>query len=56
MFILLKVRKSIQKTISELTIANKKVFSKNLTFLLLSFTENAAITILNITKVEPLIF
>ena len=49
---LLKIKKSISKTIFKLTLANKKVFLKNLIFLSLLFIKKTAITISNITKVE----
>ena len=56
MFILLRVRKSIFRTISILMSANKNISLKNLAFLSLSSTWKLARTIPNILRVEPSIF
>ncbi len=50
------VKKSISKTISGLILANKKLFSKNLSLPSLSDIEKIEIIILYISKVMSLIF
>lgn len=56
MFVLLKIKKCIFKTISILILANKKVFWKNEIFLSLFFTQKLATIISNILRVEASIF
>lgn len=54
--ILLKIKKSIPRTIFMLKLANNKVFSKNRDFPSLSFTKKVAITIPKVSSLDLLIF
>ena len=56
MFTSLRVRKSISRTTSGLTLAIRKISSKNLTWLALSVTEKAETTIPKMSSMVPSIF
>lgn len=51
-----KIKKNISRMTLILVLANKNIFSKNQTFLVLSQCTKSTIIITNVPKIKPLIF